>query len=117
MGTQDTTKSDSAFEVKRTIKIPALRHAADAMAVKRGVGALSGVRNLVTDVRRHEIVVRYDARQTAYQTIEEGLTGVGYPPLDSWWSRVKGGWFQFSDCNARDNAKAPPPAGCNRPPK
>jgi len=87
------------------------------MAVERAVGALSGVRKVATDVDKHRVIVRYDASQSAYQAIVEVLESTGFPPLDSWWSRVKGNWYQFSDTNARDNAKAPPPACCNKPPR
>ena len=115
--TQDSTKPVGTWEARRRIKIPALAHAADAMVVEHAVSTLSGVRKVVTDVDKQQIVVRYDASQLAYQAIVEILKTAGFPPLDSWWSRVKGNWYQFSDTNARDNAKAPPPVCCNKPPK
>jgi copper chaperone CopZ len=117
MKMQDPMKPADTWEVRRRIKIPALVHAADAVAVERATSALSGVRKVATDVDKHQVVVQYDASQSAYQAIEEVLKNTGFPPLDSWWSRVKSNWFQFSDTNARDNAKAPPPACCNKPPK
>jgi copper chaperone CopZ len=117
MKVRDPLKPRGTWEVRRRIKIPALAHAADAMAVERAVSALSGVRKVATDVDRHQVIVRYDASQTAYQMIVEVLERTGFPPLDNWWSRVKGNWYQFSDTNARDNAKAPPPVCCNKPPK
>lgn len=117
MKTQDPMKPVGVWEVRRSIRIPALVHAADTMAVERAVGALSGVRKVVTDVDKHQLVVRYDASQSSYQAIVEVLEIAGFPPLDNWWNRVKGNCYQFSDTNAKDNAKAPPPACCNRPPK
>ena len=117
MKTQDPMKPAGTWEVRRRIKIPALVHAADAMAVERAVGALSGVRKVATDVDKHQVDVRYDASQSAYQAIVEVLENAGFPPLDNWWSRVKGNWFQYTDTNAMDNAKAPPPACCNKPPR
>jgi copper chaperone CopZ len=97
--------------------VPALANVADAMAVERAVSVLSGVRKVATDLRKQQVVVRYDASQSAYQVILEALEGSGYPPLKTWWERVKGNWYQFTDANIRDNAKAPPPACCNKPPK
>jgi copper chaperone CopZ len=117
MKTQDSMKPTGTWEVRRRIKIPALVHAADAMAVERAVSALPGVRKVATDVDKHQLAVRYDASQSAYQAIVEVLENAGFPPLNTWFSRFKGNWFQFSDTNARDNAKAPPPACCNKPPK
>lgn len=72
---------------------------------------------VATDVDRHQVIVRYDASQSSYQSIVEVLGKTGFSPLDSWWNRVKGNCYQFSDTNVRDNAKAPPPACCNRPPR
>ncbi|USF88647.1 heavy-metal-associated domain-containing protein [Candidatus Endoriftia persephone] len=117
MKTQDSMKPVGTWEVRRRIKIPALVHAADAMAVEDAVRALSGVRNMATDVEKHQLIVRYDASQSAYQAIVEALESAGFPPLDNWWCRFKGSWFEFTDTNARDNAHAPPPACCNKPPK
>jgi len=117
MNAQDPMKPTGTWEVRRRIRIPALVHAADAMAVEFAVSALSGVRKVATDVDKHQLVVRYDASESAYQEIVEVLENAGFPPLSTWLSRMKGSLFQFSDTNARDNAKAPPPACCNKPPK
>jgi copper chaperone CopZ len=117
MNMQDSMRPVGTWEVRRRIKIPALVHAADAMAVERVVSALSGVRKVAADVDKQEVVVRYDASQSAYQMIVEVLENIGFPPLDNWWSRFKGNWFQYSDTNARDNANAPSPACCNKPPR
>ena len=95
MTTQDPMKPAGVWEVRRRIKIPALVYAADAMAVERAVSALSGVRKVAADVDKYQVVVRYDASQSVYQAIIEVLEDSGFPPLDSWWSRYKGSWFQF----------------------
>jgi copper chaperone CopZ len=110
-------KPTGIWEVRRRIKVQALVQAAHAMAVERAVSALPGVRKVATDLDKQQVVVRYDASQTAYQVILEALEGSGYPPLKNWWGRVKGNWYQFTNANVRDNAKAQPPACCNKPPK
>ena len=117
MKIQDQMKPAGAWKVRRRINIPALVHAADALAVEDAISALSGVRRVATDEEKHQVVVLYDARQTDFESIVEVLENTGFPPLDSWFSRLKGNWIQFTDTNARDNAKAPPPACCNKPPK
>ncbi|PVV12947.1 MAG: hypothetical protein B6D77_04940 [gamma proteobacterium symbiont of Ctena orbiculata] len=105
------------WEVRRRIKLPALVHAADAMAVERIVGELKGVLKVVADPDKHQVTVRYDANQAGYPTIIEAMKSIGFPPLDSWWCRIKGNWYQYSDDNTRDVAKVPPAACCNKPPK
>ena len=117
MKTSSSMKSDGAWDVNRRIKITGLVHAADGMAIERVVNAVSGVRNVSINVDKHQVVVRYDASKTDYRKILAPLENTGLPPLDNWWSRVRGNWYEFSDPNARDNAKAPPPACCNKPPK
>ncbi len=117
MKTKDPMKPEGVWEVRRTIKIPALGHAADARAVERALGQLPGVRRMATDVEKRQVVVRYDATGLDYRSIGRALEEVGFPPLDNWWSRFKANWFQFSDTNARDNAGARPSACCNKPPK
>ena len=117
MKTSSSMKSDGAWDVNRRITIPALVHAADGMAIERVVKAISGVRNVSINVDKHQIAVRYDASKTDYREILELLENTGFPPPDNWWSRVRGNWYEFSDSNARENAKAPPPACCNKPPK
>ena len=117
MKRQDPMKPVGVWEVRRRITIPALVQAADASTVERAVSALSGVCKVVADGDRHWVDVRYDSSRSDYQEIEAALKNAGFPPLDSWWSRFKGRLFQYSDTNARDNAHAPPPACCNKPPK
>jgi hypothetical protein len=71
----------------------------------------------VAQVERQRLDVRYNASQLNYQLIAETLEKTGFPVWDNWWSRLKDNWYRFSGDNARDNAKAPPPACCNKPPK
>ena len=117
MSRQDSMKPTGTWEVRRRINVPALAHAADAMAVERAVGELPGVRKVATDLDKHQVVVRYDTSQCAYDSIVDVLKCIGFPPLDSWWNRLKGNWYQYTDTNASDNAKASPRACCNKPPK
>ena len=117
MNTLDTTQPSGAWEVRRRIKIPGLVHKADVMALEDKVGSLSGVRGVTSDMKKHQIIVRYDVTGLDYHSIIRVLEEAGFPPLNNWWCRFKTGWFQNLDTNARDNAKASPPACCNRPPK
>jgi hypothetical protein len=117
MKTQDPMKPVGVWEVRRRIKIPTLVHAADAIEVEHVIGMLSGVYMVATDLEKHLITVLYDASQVDYQTILNALGNTRFAPMDNWWSQIKGSWYGFTDTNARDNAKAPPAACCNKPPK
>ncbi len=87
------------------------------MAVEAKIGSLPGVRTVTADVKKHRAVVSYDVTVMDYRSIIAALEEAGFPPLDDWLSRVKGNWYRFTEENARENAKAPPPACCNKPPK
>ncbi len=106
-----------AWEVTRGIKVPALRHAADAMQLTQALETSTGVHRAQAQVDKQRIVVRYDATQTDYRSIVCILEETGYPPTKNWWARMLASWYQFTDTNARDNANAPPPACCNKPPR
>ncbi len=117
MKTKDPMKPVGAWEVRRTIKLPALSHENDTWAVERALGQLPGVRRVAADLVKRRIVVRYDATGSDYQSIVTTLEEVGFPPLDSWWSRFKGNLYQFLDTNAQNNSSARPSPCCNKPPK
>jgi len=112
-----SSKPSGPWEVKRRIKLQAMEHAADALAVERALAALPGVVKVAADLEKHRVVVRYDASRQNYQILVETMEKTGFPPQDNWWSRFKGNWYRFTDETARENAKAPPPACCNKPPK
>jgi len=117
MNAQASLKPSGPWEVRRRIKLQSLAHAADAVSVERALAELPGVVKAVADVDRQRVDVRYNASQQNFQNIVETMETTGFPPLDSWWSRIKGNWYRFSDETARENARAPPPACCNKPPK
>lgn len=117
MNRQDLLKPEGPWEVRRSIKLQSVTHAADAVAVERALGEMQGVLGVAAELEKKRVVVRYDASQQNYQNIVDTMGKSGFLPLDSWWNRVKGNWYRFSDENARNNAKAPPPACCNKPPK
>lgn len=110
------TEIDSTFEVKRSFRLQGLRDEADESRVKEGLNQLPGVRAVSSDTARNKVVVSYLVTDCDYQSVLRRLTAIGYPTAVSWWGQVKAGWFQNMDMNARDNAKSPPPACCNKPP-
>ena len=113
----DSMRPEGPWEVRRRIKLPSMKHAADGMAVERVVGEMPGVLAVLAKIDKHQVVVRYDASQLNYHSIMDTIEKTGFPPLNNWWNRFKGNWYRFFDENARENAKAPPSACCNKPPK
>lgn len=102
--------------MRRSFVLPSLTPD-NADKLEHAVGELPGVCKYAVDADKQRVVILYDASKTDYETVSGALVSSGFVPQDNWWSRLKGGWFQFTDTNARDNAKAPPPACCNKSPK
>jgi copper chaperone CopZ len=94
-----------------------LGHAADAMAIERGLGDVPGILKVVADVAKRQVSVLYDATDSDYRSLVTALEETGFPPLDNRWSRLKAGWYQYSDTNARESAQVRPSACCNKPSK
>lgn len=111
------TKLSEAWTVRRTIRIPRLINAEDEYAIKQALRSLPGMINIKTNTKRMKITVNYDASQLNYKTITKVLIKIGMPTLNNWWSRFKGSCYHYTDSNARDNANAPAPACCNKPPR
>ena len=109
--------SKGTWDVRRHIKVPLLNHPDAAVRVERELGETPGVQSIIANTEKRVLTVQYDASQLDYRSLILRLTRIRMHPLDNWWSRLKGSIFQYSDTNARDNAKAPPPACCNKPPK
>ncbi|HID06726.1 MAG TPA: cation transporter [Armatimonadetes bacterium] len=115
MKTQQSKNSSDI--VRRRIEIPALASDADAMMLEQALDALPGLASAAVDIAKHHLEVEYDAARIDYQTIMKTVESAGFSPSHGLSSRLRGSVYQFLDSNARDNAKAPPPACCNKPPK
>lgn len=103
--------------MRRAIKLPALSHPADAMAVEKALQQIPGIIRLQTDVKKRRLKVLYDVTNIDLTTIVDLLEDVGFPPEDNWWWRLKQSWYAYLDDNAKTNTKAPAPPCCNKPPK
>ncbi len=110
-------KSQTAWEVCRKIKLPALSHAADAMAVERALIGIPGVIKTEISLDRRRLLALYNTTLTDFSTITQILEDTGFPPAQGWWHRVKGHWYEYLDDTARSNAKSPAAPCCNKPPK
>jgi len=117
MKDSQSMKPKGAWEVRRTIKLPALTRAADARALEGKLADVPGVRQVRAEPERRRIRVLYDITGCDYQGLERVLEDAGFAPLGSWWARFKSNWYQYADTTGRDNANAPSSPCCNRPPR
>ena len=117
MQTPDSIQDTGTWEVRRRFKIPALAQSADTSRLDQALSQTPGIHRVQIDPDRQRLEVWYDVRRVSYQQIQTTLVEAGYPPRDSWWSRRKQGWYRFTEANDRANAKAPPTACCNKPPR
>ena len=117
MKNSDTLTPLTAYEFCRRIYVPELKSPSDAIKLKANIDSSVGVRAVVTDIDKQQIVVCYDVTKTGYEMVIRTLDECGFSISNNWWSRSKMGWFRFTESNARENAKAPPPTCCNKPPK
>ncbi len=117
MANSDSYQGKGTWEVRRHIKIPAMRHKADSLNVIALIDSLTGVCKAEVDLRHQRLHVRYDASQVDYQRVKAELEAAGYPAADDHWSRLKRYWYRFVDTNMRENSHARPPECCNKPPR
>ncbi len=66
---------------------------------------------------KHAVEVEYDQCKVSYQQLCEHLQQQGFTLKAGWLDKLKMQWLDYIDTTARENASAPPPACCNKPPK
>ena len=117
MDKSNAHQDKGTWDVRRHLKIPSLQHEADSLSVIAVVDTLPGVRQAEVDLSHHRLLVCYDASLIDFQRIKTELEAAGYPTAADHWSRLREQWYRFVDTNMRENAHAPPPACCSKPPK
>lgn len=117
MGKAEAKSADAAWQFQRRFTIPSMGPEVDAQAVRSALAAQKGVREVRVWPERKRLDVRYCATETSYARVRQWLLEQGLQPKNSWWQRMKAACYEFVEDNARENAKAPPPACCNKPPR
>lgn len=115
MSSEDYMRLPGAWDVRHWIRIPALSHEADGRRIEDELGRLEGIRVVQVYVSRRKVRVMYDQSKMDYRSIKDRLEAIGFPIASNWWCNQKGYWFQYLDCNARENANAPSAPCCNKP--
>jgi copper chaperone CopZ len=108
--------TDSAWEVRRRIRVPALRDKAGKAAAERALTNVDGVRGVSVVPEKSRVVVDYLVTKTDYQSLEGALEAAGVSPAAGRWARFKSGWYQNLKLTGRDNASAPAASCCSKPP-
>jgi len=103
--------------VRRRMRIPAMRHRADAITVERALADIDGVLRVSANCESRWVAVNYLLTKTDYQSLERVLENTGFPTVAGPWARFRSRWYQNLDLTGRENAAVPPAACCNRPPK
>lgn len=110
-------QSNDSWNVRRCIHFPDALEENDLMAVMRHLEELPGVISVAPGANSSKLYVSYDASGIDFNTLTLALEAIGLSRKSGWWENIKARMYQFSDTNARDNAHAPPPPCCNKPPK
>lgn len=103
--------------VKRKIPVEFTDSSTAEKDMKRLLNLMEGVVFVDFGEQKVKLNIHYDATQAHYQNILNTLKENSLKLPDSFWFRWKQGWIEFAETNMRDNAKASPPACCNKPPK
>jgi copper chaperone CopZ len=112
-----TVNERGVWDVRRRIAIPSLGATSDVAGIVAALEELEGVKSVDVELEKKRIHVAYDASRIDYHSITSLLSESGFPPLNSWWANMRAKMYQFTDSNARENANAPAPPCCNKPPK
>lgn len=111
------TVVNDQWVVTRKIPVSFQNSELDEKSLDDAFRGLSGLVDISVDHKKPIIFIEYDVTQIQYKTVLEKIVEAGGTIKDSLWFRWKQGWIEFTETNMRDNAKAPPPACCNKPPK
>ncbi len=79
--------------------------------------ATSGIEYVLFDTSEDSLVIEYDSIKIRYLNIEKILDDQPVNRAHSFKQRLLSIWYDYLDTTARDNALAPPPACCNKPPR
>ncbi len=107
----------NTWNVTRHIPLSRALQDGEALELMQTLENLYGVTSVVIDKGNRQICVVYDASRVDYRTLILAVEEAGLARASGWWNGLKAKLYAYSDANARENAKAPPPACCNKPPK
>lgn len=81
------------------------------------LNAFPGVNKVLHRRQNSHFEIEYDLLKTSYSDIERILSEQDIYLATGIKNRFLSIWYEHLDNTARDNANAPPPACCNKPPR
>ena len=79
--------------------------------------ATSGIDNVLFNTGGNNLFVEYDPIKIVYSKIEKILDEQQVNRAHGFRQGLLSIWYDYLDTTLRDNALAPPPACCNKPPR
>ena len=100
-------------------KIPVSVTASDETIVQSLAAVIDhpAIRNVDFDRKRSVIVAEYNQLLIHYSGLLTLLSNHSINTRHSFGFSLRKSWYDYLDINTRENALAPPPACCNKPPK
>ena len=108
---------DESILSKRKIPVSPGCRQLQARKVAGVLEATSGIENVLFSTGEDNLFVEYDPIKIVYSNIEEILNEQQVNRAYGFKQRLLSIWYDYLDTTARDNALAPPPACCNKPPR
>ena len=90
------------------------------LQIRKATGVLeatSGMENVLFNTSENNLFVEYDPIKIVYSNIEKILDDQQVNRTHGFKQGLLSIWYDYLDTTARDNALAPPPACCNKPPR
>lgn len=87
-----------------------------AAAIVSAIDSVTGIDKVSFNTDRLRLELIYDASQVDFDHFLNIVKQNGVEVGNDWWSRLKHGWYQFTDENAKANADHKPSC-CNKPPR
>lgn len=105
------------MKVSKTRKIKLLHaNASVNEQIEKALLNLDGIQNFNFDPKQQILTVTYDLEKVMFKTIESLLQSAGIQMDNSWVSRMKRSWLNFTEQNELDNLHVSPTC-CSHPPE
>ena len=114
--TQNKSVNDMLLVVRK-ILLPAMQTDTDVDNIVHLLTADDKIMEIHVNLDKQLLFVKYDVSQIEYSQLLIILDDAAYPTQRGLLATLKTAWYEFIENNKRDNANAPPPACCNKPPK
>ena len=75
------------------------------------------IKEAAYDSEDHKISIEYDQLLINFTGLLSILSAQGMNYKKGFGFKTRASWYDYLDTTARENASAPPPACCNKPPK